>query len=401
MAGRSRTAATWRIDQIPHEAADCFRAHATDLAAEMVHEIQARIPEYARPLDQSYNRTIQLGVEQALRRFLDLLDRREVQDQSWRDVYAAIGAGEMREGRSLDALQAAIRVGARVVWRRLVSMSESEALSLREIGPLAEAIFAYLDDIADASAAGYAHAKAAEVGEVERRRRRLIELLVAEPPAPIEAVAAAAGAAGWQLPRRLAAVAVEAPAALTAPPLLSPEILVGFERAEPCLLVPDPEGAAQVRVLVNGLARYRAAVGPAVPPADAAKSLRWACRALDLAGRGVITGDGMVWCGDQLATLTIFQDEDLLATLVERRLGPLARLRDTQRDLLADTLLAWLQSNMNANAVAARLHVHPQTVRHRLRHLRRVFGDQMRDPDLRFELEIALRAASARRRCRQ
>ena len=38
------------------------------------------------------------------------------------------------------------------------------------------------------------------------------------------------------------------------------------------------------------------------------------------------------------------------------------------------------------------MHVHPQTVRYRLRQVDDLFGDQLRDPDRRFELEIALRA---------
>jgi len=38
------------------------------------------------------------------------------------------------------------------------------------------------------------------------------------------------------------------------------------------------------------------------------------------------------------------------------------------------------------------VHVHTQTVRYRLRQVDDLFGDQLRDPDRRFELEIALRA---------
>jgi predicted ArsR family transcriptional regulator len=100
---------------------------------------------------------------------------------------------------------------------------------------------------------------------------------------------------------------------------------------------------------------------------------------------------------DHLATLTIFGDEDLVAALVKTRLAPLTQVRENQQELLADTLLAWLELNMNANAVATRLHVHPQTVRRRLRQLDRLFGDQVHDGDVRFELEIALRAERAGR----
>jgi DNA-binding PucR family transcriptional regulator len=100
----------------------------------------------------------------------------------------------------------------------------------------------------------------------------------------------------------------------------------------------------------------------------------------------------VVRCTEHISTLIVFQDEDLLESLATLRLAPLSHLRASQQDRLAETLLAWLQSGRNANEVAMRLHVHPQTVRYRLRQLEDLFGDQLLDPDLRFELEIVLRA---------
>jgi DNA-binding PucR family transcriptional regulator len=61
------------------------------------------------------------------------------------------------------------------------------------------------------------------------------------------------------------------------------------------------------------------------------------------------------------------------------------------RDRIAETLLAWLQLGENAAEVAQRIHVHPQTVRYRMRQIHELFGDQLRDPDRRFELQLALR----------
>ena len=69
----------------------------------------------------------------------------------------------------------------------------------------------------------------------------------------------------------------------------------------------------------------------------------------------------------------------------------MTRLRPGQRDRIAETLLAWLQSGENAAEVAQQIHVHPQTVRYRLRQIQELFGDQLRDPDRRFELQLALR----------
>jgi DNA-binding protein Fis len=385
------------LDRVLRAAAANLRADLGELGKQTMQAIQTQIPEYARPSDENYSRTVRAGVEQALRSYLDILEQHPDNGADWRAVYRAIGAGEAREGRSLDALQAAIRVGVRVGWHHLVRFAEAESLDATSLGTLADAIWAHVDDLAEASAAGYAEARAAEVGELDRRRRRLLNLLVAEPPASHEEISSAALAARWTVPRQLAVVAVEPGTALVPRPVLSPDVLADLDRAEPTLIVPDPDSRAEIRGLVNALRRHLAAVGPAVPPAEAANSLRWARRALDLARRDIIPHEGLVWCGDHLATLAIFQDEALLFSLVRRRLAPLAKVRENQREPLADTLLAWLQQNMNANAVAAVLHVHPQTVRRRLRQLDLLFGDQVHDSDLRFELEIALRADRAHR----
>jgi hypothetical protein len=383
------------VGRILQRAAANLRADIDKVAEDTMDAIGASIPEYARPGDETYRRTLRAGVEQALYGFLGILEKRD--DTTWRDVYRAIGVGEMREGRSLDALQAAIRIGARIGLRHFVEFAESESLTATTVGSLADAIWAHVDDLADAATDGYAEARAAEVGELDRRRRRLLDLLVADPPAAEEAVGAAAAAARWQVPRRLAAIALAPGEVHAAPPMLPPDVLADLNRVQPALIVPDPKSPAQIRLMVNCLRRFRVAVGPAVPPGGAGDSLRWARRALDLAGRGLIAGDGVIWCDDHLAALTIFQDEALLAVVVERRLGPLTGFRENQREPLADTLLSWLQHNMNANAVAADLHLHPQTVRRRLRQLDRLFGDQIHDSDARFELEIALRAERAGR----
>ena len=63
------------------------------------------------------------------------------------------------------------------------------------------------------------------------------------------------------------------------------------------------------------------------------------------------------------------------------------------RRRLAETLRAWLDRPGQVQAVAAALDVHPQTVRYRLRQLRELFGSSLEDPDARFELALALRAA--------
>src|SRR3954471_10044805 len=89
------------------------------LRDEILAVIAEEVPEYARPLEGSFGRGIRLGVDEALRQFARLVADPDGGRGQSREVYLALGRGEMREGRSLDALQAAYRVGARVAWRRL------------------------------------------------------------------------------------------------------------------------------------------------------------------------------------------------------------------------------------------------------------------------------------------
>ncbi|MFI6295843.1 helix-turn-helix domain-containing protein [Nonomuraea sp. NPDC050790] len=360
------------------------------VSTEVIEEIQTRIPEYARPSDEVYIKVIRMAVEQAIYGFLD---RIENPDAAWDpEPFRMIGRGEAAEGRNLEPLQTALRLGARVGWRRLTEIAEPLGLSPQSLYDLGEAIFVYLDQLADAAAEGFDEARAHAAGEMERRRNRLLDLLLTQPPAGQEAIADLAKAAGWRLPKTVACVALDDQHGAYRRPALPPDVLTGLERAHPCLLVPDPRGHGQaLDVALRGL---KAAIGPAVPLASATTSLRWATEALELSARGVLPR-GLLRCADHMATLVVFKDEELVGALAETRLAPLAHLRPTQQDRLAETLLAWLRHGRGAGEVAARLHVHPQTVRYRLRQLEELYGDQLADPDIRFELEIVLRARQA------
>lgn len=151
----------------------------------------------------------------------------------------------------------------------------------------------------------------------------------------------------------------------------------------------DPDGPGRRDAFGRGLAGLRAVLSPSVPLRAAAKSLRWAQDAASLARQGVFGTAQVIHCDDHLTELLLFRDADLLQRLADLRLAPLADLPAARQDLLAGTLLAWLQVG-RIPAVAAQLHVHPQTVRYRLRILRDRFGEQLHDPRARFELELTL-----------
>ena len=109
---------------------------------------------------------------------------------------------------------------------------------------------------------------------------------------------------------------------------------------------------------------------------------------------GAIEADGLLDAEQHLPELLLFESGGVAERLAERRLAPLADLTTAGRARMEETALAFVQHGGNAAAMARALHLHPQTIRYRLNRLRELFGDELADPDARFELELALRSRS-------
>ncbi|MDK1474719.1 helix-turn-helix domain-containing protein [Streptomyces sp. 549] len=389
---------------VPRPLAEEITAHMRrsldDVIEEVEREVRHSVPEYSRPGDDTYTRNLRAGVVDALALFIERIDE---PGRDWTSIahsYQEIGRGEAVEGRSLDTLQAALRVGSRVAWRRMGVLADALELEPHVVAALGEAAMMHMHEIAEAASSGFAEEQLHSTGELQRRRKRLLDLLLADAPASPEAVRELAHAARWPLPRRVAVITFDAPAQPEDERLLLPAgVLVDTGARPPRLLLPGPpSGAAPGRPSVPVLRDRQVAIGPTVPLAEAADSLRWATRALNLVRRGLLpSGRGTVRCVDHLPTLLLYADEPLLRRLSHWRLAPLSSVPEPQRDRLAQTLLAWLQSGNSVGDVANQLHVHPQTVRYRLRQLEKLFGDRLRDPESRFTLEVALRAESVAR----
>ncbi|MEU4346942.1 helix-turn-helix domain-containing protein [Streptomyces sp. NPDC023838] len=329
-------------------------------------------------------------METALAEFADLVEGAAPPagpgEERWR-VYWVLGRGEFAEGRSLDALQAAYRLGARVAWRRYARTARRAGVGADQVVLLAEAVFLHIDEISAVSVRGYAEAQADKAGALGRRRHHLLGRIVSG--ADPSALEQAAVAAGWTLPDTVACVALGPPAERDRTHRgLPPPVLADLDGAEPYLLVPEPESAFGDQTFAAALELRGAVVGPAVPLAMAADSLRWARALLARIERPA----GIVRCEERLPELLLLGDQPLVRLFTHRRLRALDDLTPKQADRLATTLLVWLQSHRgSAPEVAERLALHPQTVRQRLRRIEELFGAALDDPDARFELEVALR----------
>jgi hypothetical protein len=413
---------------IPADAGKVLRPVLPSLADEIIAAIAREVPDYARAMEGEFGQVVRVAIERALGRFIDLIEDPSSDDGRGRAAYVDLGRGEMRAGRSLEALLSAYRLGSRLAWRRFVEAGVAGGLDPGAIYALGEAIFAYIDELSAESAEGYAEEQSAAAGERQRLRRRLVRLLAQDVAPSEETILAAAAAAAWPLPRTVAALVTapqeaasegaavsgtvaaggaaisggtpasadeaaesDALAARLARRIGEEAIGAGIERLA-VVLVPDAGAPARARQLTAAAQGRPAALGPAVPLALAGLSVRRAVATHALLAEGRLGERAFARAEEHLPALVIAADPALGAELAQQRLAPLQTLADGPRARLTETLRAWLDRPGQVQAVAAELGVHPQTVRYRVKQLRELFGEALEDPEARFELGLALRA---------
>ncbi|RJQ67573.1 PucR family transcriptional regulator [Pseudonocardiaceae bacterium YIM PH 21723] len=373
---------------------DLLKARLGNLAEEIIREIRQAIPEYAWAIDGGRATGTRLAVEQAIATYLDQLTDPGA-DTRLRDAMCRrLGRGEAYQGRSLDVLQSAYRLAGRIAWRQVMALRAEGKLPAEGIAELADALMEYVDEITAVSQWGYNEAQLRLRGTRLTARRRLLHLLLERPAPSAETMAGEARALGWTVPNEVTLIAVHNPDGMLRDeqvPLDEP-VLVDLRPGASMILVPGQVHPDTVRWLGRVLHGAQLAVGATVPPSAAWASLRWANRALQLVRDGALPDRAVTWVDENLAALWLHADPLLTGRLADRRLAPLLSVPVAQREKLAETLLAWLQTHGSAPELSVVLAVHPQTVRHRLRRLKQLFGAAVYEPQAAFELLIALRA---------
>lgn len=355
----------------------------------MIRTLRAEVPEYDQPLEGEFGRLIREGVTVALDLFVDLLGQNELPDLG---VYRAIGRAEFRAGRTLDALQAAYRIGARVTWRAVVRVGEGR-LEPRVLFALAEAMFAYIDRLADASVAGYMQEQSVREGSAQTRRQALMEMLLAGPVSDAAAVQLAAEHAGWALPASLAVLVVGDAEPVVVARRMPLGTIGGSLDSVGLLLVPDPDAPARGAQVTAGLRSQRGVLGPTVAWTQAHHSARRALAGWPLHAAGRLGDELLAHADEHLLDIALASDEWLGHELAARRLGPLGAMAPPARRRAEQTLRAWLDAHGDVSVAARLLRVHAQTVRYRLARLREAFGPALDEPLARLEIAVALRAS--------
>jgi hypothetical protein len=383
---------------IPDAVADAMRIELPSVAERTVAAIVVEVPSYTDAFAGGMGRTIENAVQLALGGFLELASAGGGGDASTPiqpalDGAYALGRGEARSGRSMDALLGAYRVGARVSWRHMAASAVRAGLSVEQLARFAELVFAYIDQLSAASVAGHSDELATSGRVRERYLERLANQLLGG--GSRGDLVAATERADWTPPRTLTAVILPEARVRGALAALDPRTLRSTEEVPGptssgelvVLLVPDAEGRSRP-ALMRSLAEQEAVVGPARPWDAVHSSYARALRALQLG----LTAKGPEPLDTEarLADLVLRADETALADLRAQALAPLADLGEGAREKLTETLRSWLLHHGRREAIAAELFVHPQTVRYRMGQLRELYGKRLEDPRTVLELTLAL-----------
>ena len=368
------------------------------VAEHTVAAVTVEVPSYADAFSGRMGQRIEGAVQMALSAFLQLAARPHDADPgptlspALEGAYE-LGRGEARQGRSIDALLSAYRVGARVAWRELSETVVDRGLPPLMVARFAELVFEFIDELSAASVSGHTD----ELASSDRERRRHLDRLAQDllTGVPTEILRASAERAEWRPPETLTAVLLPSAQAQGVASRFGQSTLQlsgdlpGIDSAESVvlLLVPDMHGPNRSRLL-RVLRDRRAVVGPSRAWTQAQSSYHRVLQArtihLESDGTGVVDTD------NHLVALVLGADRDAADDLRRQVLAPLDQLRPNTAERLAETLRSWLLHQGQRDAVAADLFVHAQTVRYRMTQLRELYGERLNDPQAVLELIVAL-----------
>lgn len=399
----SVTTTPWQ--RLPAELAPAMRPRLPAVIRAVATAVTESTPAFAGVAEPKFRSDVRTAVEVALNHFVDLIGTATpALPPRVREVFVALGAAEAREQRGPEALLAALRIAARLLLRHLGDvLAEVRPLDVESLVDCADAVNGYVDALAAASTDGFARQLREQSGDGDRSRRQLADLLLAG-SASADVVAAAASRAGWPELDIVVPVVLAARHARDARFRFGADGLV-VERGRDAVVLLRAGARTRRSALTVTLSGRGAAVGPALPWPQVPQAVRLAELAATLARPAPATtgppsealarsASDVVFADDHLTTLAVQGQPDALAVLTERRLAPFATLRPAGREELLRTLHSWLRHWGARAAVAAELFVHPQTVSYRVKRLRALLGDDLDDPDRRFELLLVLAARS-------
>ncbi|MGW0789326.1 PucR family transcriptional regulator [Streptomyces sp. NPDC002911] len=419
---RVRSLADREAVAVLHRAARVLLEALPELTDRLVEALREQEPAYRAAMETEPTEIWQ-EVHHSLRyNVASLIQPREFREAAHR-TSRWIGESRAEQGVPLDAVMHAFRMGGAMVWQDLVDdTARRHPEDTRLLVHVAADVWNFVDEHCGVVAEAYRQAER-RLSWRRENQQRLMTAALLDGTARIADLPDAAAMLGLPVQGRYAVLAVagdrRAPHGAGRPPLELAEGTLalwhsagGVELAilplgaVPVVVEPEPGGdtgaapasggavdtdgrlaalAADLamsqgtRVGVSSVVEGLASVG------DARRLAETALRACPMSG-------GAILLDEHLPAALVVSSPGLGTALADRVLGPLGRLDPSDRDVLIETLTAWLDSDGSAQRAGARLYCHRNTVLNRLRRFEQLTGRCLTRPSDAVEVSLALAA---------
>jgi len=384
-----------------------------ELTDRLITEIVDEDPGY---LDLVPRDELWQTVHDILGESIDHMARHALGEEPPVDKAVAIGRRRAEQGLPLESLLRSFRIGGRLCWEAMIEVvSADNPQALPKLLRFAGIVWHTNEVQSNAVAAAYRQTESELLRRNGERMAALLDALLEGRGADGGLAKAASAALDLPMNGRYA-VAVLRP--LHRPTGCGP----GFERPERVgglrfvwRMRTDVEVAvvdlgdrrpADVAAALEQRFAGEAGISPAVDGLAALGRARWLA---EIALQTCRPGERrLAQLDDRLPAALVVSQPELSGYLGDTVLGPLSALDPADRQVLLETLAAWLDCEGSAARTAARLYCHRNTVFNRLRRLEQLTSRSLHRPRDVVELALALDAlnlvgrdgAAASGRCR-
>jgi hypothetical protein len=338
--------------------------------------IREEIPDFRRLPAEALERAIQGNMARALTALRDLRPPTDAE----LDQAAAIGRERAEQGLTVDAVLHAYRITVTAVWSRFGELARERGADVTSVLAFSETLWVWADAVMDIVGAAHREVELEQAREEQQRRDAFLLALLT---GTLDAA---------DLRRDSATFGLDADRPFTpfrarGAGALSHRAIVALAGDDGLAMALDRDLAGIATRPPQALPGIATGVGPAVRLEALPAAFAMASRALQTA---VAFGqEGAFTLADLSIRPAIVADEVLGDAFAARYLEPLAGLGRLGAEL-EETLRTWLDQGMRVDETARALHVHPNTLRHRLRRFEEATGTTLRDPRHLVELWWAL-----------
>ncbi len=338
-----------------------IEAELDAVVLEIGERIRAEIPDFRRLPTERLAGAVKGNVGRALAALRDLREPTEEELER----AAAVGRERAEQGLSVDAVLHAYRISVTAVWSRFGDLARARGADVGTVLAFSETLWLWADAVMDIVSTAHKEVELEHAREEQQRRDAFVLALLT---GTLDLAELRRESATFGVDPEREHIAFRARG-----PLPRGGLQIALDHDVAGIATRAPEARAGLTAGIAPPARLDALPGAF---AQASRALQ---TALAFGQEGVFS------LADLSIRPAILADDVLGEAFAARLLTPLDELGRLGAEL-SGTLRVFLEEGMRIEETARALHVHPNTLRHRLRRFEEVTRTSLRDPRVLAEL---------------